>query len=75
MVCKGDVSGINYICTDCSAFYCQKCSEALSNLENACWACNEVIDKSKPVKLLEKEKEKVIVEENKKGKKNQYNKV
>ncbi len=65
LVCKGKVGGVMFMCTDCGAFYCIKCSEALSDLENACWACNEAIDKSKPVKLPEKEEEKVIVEKKK----------
>ena len=54
LVCKGNVSGINYICTECGAFYCMKCSQAISNLENACWVCNVPIDKSKPVKSIKK---------------------
>ncbi len=70
LMCKGKVGGNIFMCTDCGTFYCQKCSEALSNLENACWACDTQIDKSKPVKLPEKEEEKVIVEDfDKKGKK------
>ena len=62
LVCKGDVSGINYICTECGAFYCMKCSQAIIDLENACWACNAPIDESKPVKPFEREEEKVVVE-------------
>ena len=38
LVCKGKVFGLNFICPQCKAFYCTKYSEALSNLENACWA-------------------------------------
>jgi len=62
LVCKGKVGGIMFMCVSCGTFYCIKCSEALSNLENACWACNEVIDKSKPVRLNNSEEEKVLVE-------------
>ena len=51
LVCKGGVGGFNtYICTGCDALYCENCARALSSLENACWACNEPIDKSKPSK-------------------------
>jgi len=57
LVCKGDVSGINYICTECGAFYCINCSQAIIDLENACWACSAPIDKSKPVKPFKKEGE------------------
>ena len=58
LVCKGDATGFEvYICTDCGILYCLKCAKALSNLENICWACNTPIDKSKPIKPLEKAKE------------------
>lgn len=51
LVCKGNVGGFNnYICTACDALYCENCARALSNAENACWVCNEPIDKSKPSK-------------------------
>ncbi len=71
LVCKGKVSGFEtFLCSNCETFYCHKCARALIDLENACWACNTQIDKSKPVKLPEKEEEKVIVEDfDKKGKK------
>ncbi len=65
LVCKGKVGGIMFMCKECGAFYCSKCSKALSNLENECWACNSPIDESKPSKLFEQEKEEdeVVVEE------------
>ncbi|TFG23993.1 MAG: hypothetical protein EU529_05695 [Promethearchaeota archaeon] len=71
LVCRKEETGfINlFICPECKALYCEKCARALIKLENACWACNEAIDKSKPVKLPEKEEEKVIVEEKKTKKK------
>jgi hypothetical protein len=51
LVCKSKVGGFNtYICTGCDALYCENCARALSTVENACWACNEPIDKSKPSK-------------------------
>ncbi|MFX1328868.1 MAG: hypothetical protein ACFE91_12135 [Promethearchaeota archaeon] len=51
LVCKGGVGGFNtYICTGCDALYCENCARTLSNAENACWVCNEPIDKSKPSK-------------------------
>ncbi len=59
LVCKGKISRINYICPECDALYCIKCSEALSNLENACWVCNEPFDESKPVKLFKKEEDEI----------------
>ncbi len=67
LVCKGKLGGFNtyiFMCSDCNAFYCEKCSKALSNLENSCWACNAPIDPSKPSKPFEQEeKEEVVVEE------------
>ncbi|MFX0098393.1 MAG: B-box zinc finger protein [Candidatus Hodarchaeota archaeon] len=55
LVCKGKVSRLNYICPECSALYCNNCSEALSNLENACWSCNEPFDPEKPVNIQEQD--------------------
>jgi hypothetical protein len=58
LICKGKVLRNNiYLCPDCSTFYCSKCSEALVNLENACWVCDTPFDESKPVKPFEKEEE------------------
>jgi len=51
LVCKGTAEGFTFICPACGALYCQKCAQALTILENACWACNGPIDKSKPVKI------------------------
>jgi len=50
VVCKGNVSRVNYMCPKCNTLYCVNCSEALSNLENICWVCNEPIDETKPVR-------------------------
>ena len=55
LVCKGRLARAMYICPECSAFYCNKCSDALVNLENACWVCVTAIDESKPVKPFEPE--------------------
>ncbi len=56
LVCKGNATGFEvYVCTECGALYCLKCAQALSNLENICWACNAPIDQSRPIKPLEKE--------------------
>jgi hypothetical protein len=49
MVCKGKAIGFNiFICSKCDALYCKKCAQKLSDLENACWACDEPFDASKP---------------------------
>jgi hypothetical protein len=52
LVCKGEAIGLTFICTECEAFYCVNCSQAISNLENRCWVCNAPIDPSKPVKEM-----------------------
>ncbi|MFX1346114.1 MAG: hypothetical protein ACFFAI_13465 [Promethearchaeota archaeon] len=51
LVCKSKVSRLNYVCPKCNVLYCVKCSEALTNLENACWVCETPFDESKPVKI------------------------
>ena len=61
LVCKGEIVKFNYVCLDCKSFYCDKCYHALVDLENACWACDTVLDETKPVKL-DKGKEEVDVE-------------
>ena len=68
LVCKGKISGHNYVCSECETFYCNKCYNALTNLENACWACDTQLDKSKPIKSFKKEEE-VEVEISEKAKK------
>ena len=62
LVCKGKATGVTYVCTECEAFYCMNCAQAISNLENACWVCNAPIDPSKPVKPFKKEEETVDLE-------------
>jgi predicted amidophosphoribosyltransferase len=73
LVCKNKLSKHIYLCSECGAFYCLKCSEALSNLENECWVCSFPFNESKPSKPYEKEeseeKEVVSDETKKKGKK------
>ncbi|TXT53696.1 MAG: membrane protein of unknown function [Promethearchaeota archaeon] len=63
LICKGKLSRNIYICPKCSSFYCQKCSETMSDLENACWVCETPFDESKPVRLPEMKDEKIIIEE------------
>ncbi|MFX1590079.1 MAG: hypothetical protein ACFFC1_18205, partial [Promethearchaeota archaeon] len=71
LMCKGELGGFMFMCKECNALYCGDCAQALSNLENLCWACNAPIDKTKPSKPYKKEEGEVIFEENvlKKGKK------
>ncbi|TXT60023.1 MAG: membrane protein of unknown function [Promethearchaeota archaeon] len=59
LICKGKVRGFNFMCSKCDALYCQKCAQALEELENACWVCNEPINPNKPttIKKIHIEKE------------------
>ena len=70
LVCKGKLSGYNiFVCPNCDAFYCENCARAVESLENACWVCNEPIDKAKPVRLEESHKEPIIADSLEKSKK------
>lgn len=66
LVCKGRISGMNFVCRSCEAFYCEKCYVALTNLENACWACESALDSTRPVNLKPMEEEEVFIPEPKK---------
>jgi hypothetical protein len=59
LVCKGKLSGFKlaYICSDCGTLYCESCARILSDLENACWVCNNPFDESKPSKPFQKEEQ------------------
>ncbi|MHA2050811.1 MAG: tetratricopeptide repeat protein [Promethearchaeota archaeon] len=39
MVCRGEVVGYMYTC-QCDTIYCDKCTQALAEIENICWVCN-----------------------------------
>jgi len=67
LVCKANLSRVMYTCPKCDALYCIKCSDTLSNLENACWVCNTPFDDSKPTKPYKMIKE-AGVKKNKKKK-------
>ena len=69
LVCKSKVGGLLFMCKNCTTFYCIKCSEALSNLENECWVCDAPFDKSKPVKPSKREEKEERVDIVRKGKK------
>ena len=57
LVCLGEIEGFDiYICPKCNSIYCKNCAKALIEIENVCWSCESPIDKTKPVKLLKKEK-------------------
>lgn len=66
LVCKGEVGRITYICPECKALYCNKCSKALSSLENMCWVCETPFDESKPVKRIKQESERELIDIEKK---------
>ncbi|MFX0098789.1 MAG: hypothetical protein ACFFCS_04350 [Candidatus Hodarchaeota archaeon] len=49
LVCKDPLSRKMYICPGCNAFYCQRCTDTLENMENQCWVCNTPFNEAKPV--------------------------
>jgi len=67
LVCRGEVLRFSYIC-ECGVIYCENCARAVTNLENACWACEEPIDYSKPVKHYREETESIKDQEKAKKK-------
>ncbi|MFX1583008.1 MAG: hypothetical protein ACFFDL_00325 [Promethearchaeota archaeon] len=62
LVCKNEVSGLTYVCPNCDAWYCIKCSKALTELENVCWGCGKPINLFRLLKY-EKEHSKEIIKE------------
>jgi hypothetical protein len=59
LMCKGKVIGFNiFLCPNCEALYHEDCARALSNIENACWVCNNPIDEEKPAIPFKKVEEK-----------------
>ena len=58
LVCKGKVGRFNiFMCPNCKTLYCKNCAQSLSNTENICWVCSELIDEKKPGKPLKREEE------------------
>ena len=66
LVCRGEVLRFSYIC-ECGAIYCGNCAQALTDLENVCWACDVPIDYLKPSKPY-KEEERVKIGDSSKKK-------
>ena len=60
LVCKSELMKKIYICPECKTFYCIKCSDALEDLENACWVCDTPFEDSKPSKPFQKEEKEEI---------------
>ena len=55
LVHKGPIKGHNFICPHCGAYYCLKCYEALTEIENECWSCANPLDAERPIKKEEKD--------------------
>ena len=72
LVCRKNFSRYTslFICPECKSLYCQKCAQALTELENVCWSCDTPLDDTKPVKRIIKDKEKVRIEKSEKLHKN-----
>jgi len=62
LVCKNEISGLTYVCPNCDAWYCIKCSKALTELENICWGCGKPINLFRLLKH-EKDHDKEIIKE------------
>ena len=58
LICKAKAMGLVYVCFSCNALYCEKYARSISNLENACWVCNQPIDEMKPTYPFSIEKDK-----------------
>ncbi len=63
LVCKKKLKGFIdvFICPKCKSFYCDKCAQILTQLENMCWSCNNPIDDSKPIKPFKIEEEDIDI--------------
>ncbi len=53
LVHKGPIKGYAYICPNCDAYYCPKCTDAVIEIENICWSCGKPLEPSKPSKSIE----------------------
>lgn len=53
LICEREIKGFMkiFICPQCEALYCERCTQKMIKMSNMCWVCDEQIDKSKPVKL------------------------
>jgi len=63
LVCKKKLKGFIdvFICPKCKSFYCDKCAQILTQLENMCWSCNNPIDDSKPIKPFKIEEDDIDI--------------
>jgi hypothetical protein len=68
LVCKNKLEKKMYICPECNTFYCNKCSDTLSTLENACWVCDAPFDETKPVQMKDETEDIVDIEDTSKEK-------
>ncbi len=52
LICEREIQGFIkiFLCPQCEALYCEKCTEKMIEMSNKCWICEEQIDESKPVK-------------------------
>ncbi|MFX0043938.1 MAG: hypothetical protein ACFE8L_13580 [Candidatus Hodarchaeota archaeon] len=52
LICEREIKGFNkiFLCPQCEALYCKKCTQKMIEMSNRCWSCNNPIDESKPIK-------------------------
>ncbi|MFX1321784.1 MAG: DC1 domain-containing protein [Promethearchaeota archaeon] len=52
LICEKEIQGFIkvFICPQCEALYCEKCTQKMIEMSNMCWICDKQIDESKPIK-------------------------
>jgi len=52
LICEREIQGFIkiFLCPQCEALYCERCTQKMIEMSNMCWICDEQIDESKPVK-------------------------
>ncbi|MFX1410690.1 MAG: hypothetical protein ACFFA6_10075, partial [Promethearchaeota archaeon] len=52
LMCEREVEGFIkiFICPQCEALYCERCTQKMIDMSNMCWICNEQIDESISIK-------------------------
>ena len=75
LVHKGPIEGFNFICPNCKVSYCNKCYEAIMQLENLCWSCSLPLDPKKPTKPLNKDNDELDGVKKEKKKQDKYKKT
>jgi len=57
LVHKGPIEAFAFICPGCGSFYCQKCLEAIKEIDNSCWSCKAPLDPTKSIIIADSKDE------------------